>query len=333
MLSRFHLGPRFAILALLAVLAPATVHAADAPELDKYLPIDTEIYVRANLKQAFESKLAKAGIEQVRDLLKNLEDVNEVLKDLGFDPFSDLESMTVAAPNSNDQDRVLVILHGKFNLDKFKAKGEEVAKNQGDLVKLHKVADGSGGQVTVFEVRIPAQDQSLFVALANDTTVLASPGKDYVADAIKRGKGKGPVALKNKQFQALLEKINPKQTLAVAGLGEALAKNSSDGTLKELLAKTEVVGGGVTLDDDIKIELVIGAKTEQEAKELKSTINDYVTKGLLVVGLLATQQKALEPAVDVLKSIRCTAKEKAVTIKVEISAEVIAAAIQKALGG
>ncbi len=240
--------------------------------------------------------------------------------------------MTFAAPNGTEPDRMLVILHGKYKLDKFKAKGEDVAKTMGEFLKLHKVADGAGGQVTVYEVTVPGQDQALFIALPTETTLIVSPGKDYVADAIKRGKAKGPVALKNKEFQALLAKMDPKQTMSLAGIGEALAKNCSDASIKELLAKVDAVGGGITLADDIKLELVIGTKTLQDAKELKTTVNDYVTKGLALVGLLALQQKELAPVVDVLKSIRCSSKDKAVTIKAEISAEVIEA-IQKALGG
>jgi hypothetical protein len=331
MLSPFRTGPYFAVLALVAALSSAPVRAADAVEVDKFVPPDTEIFVRVNLRQAFDSKLAKPGIDQLRDLIKQFEELNEAFRELGFDPFTDLDSLTVAAPNSNESDRLLVIVHGKFKLDKFKAKGADVAKAMGDVLKLHKVADGAGGQVIVYEVAIPIQDQALFIALPDETTLIASPGKDYVADAIKRGKARALVALKNKDLQAVLARLDPKQTLSLAAIGDALAKNLSDATVKGLLARVEAVGGGITLGDDIKLELVIGTKTLQDANEFKATVNDYVTKGLALVGLLALQQKELAPVVDVLKSVRCTGKDKAVTIKAEISAEVIEA-IQKALG-
>jgi hypothetical protein len=332
MLSSSRGALRSAVLALVAVLAPAPLRAADPVDVDIFLPPDTEIFVRVNLRQVIDSKLAKSGVEQLRELVKQFDDLNEAFKDLGFDPFQDLDTITFAAPNTNEPDRMLVILHGKYKLDKFKAKGADIAKNIGEFLKLHKVADGTGGQVTVYEVTAPGQDQALFVALPNETTLIVSPGKDYVADAIKRGKAKGPAALKNKEFQALLAKMDPKQTLALAGLGDALAKNVGDAAIKEVLAKVDAVGGGVTLGDDIKLELVIGTKTLQDAKELKATVNDYVTKGLALIGLLALQQKELAPVVDVLKSVRCNANGKVVTIKAEISAEVIEA-IQKALGG
>ena len=331
MLAPSRLGPRFAVLGLLAVFTPAPSRTADT-DIDRFLPPDTEIFVRVNLRQGFESKLAKQGVEQLRELVKSVDELNDAFKDLDFDPFRDLDTMTLAAPNSNEQDRSLVVIRGKFKLDKFRAKGEDVAKTMGDVLKLHTVADGAGGKVTVYEVNVPGQDQALFIALPNETTLILSPGKDYVADAIKRGKAKGPVALKNKEFQALLERMDPKQTVSFAAIGDAVAKNVNDAVVKDLLAKVDAVGGGITIGDDIKLEVVVGTKTVQDARELKGTVNDYVTKGIALVGLLALQQKELAPVVDVLKSIRCSAKEKVVTVKAEISAEVIEA-IQKALGG
>jgi len=330
MLSRSRLGPRSAVLALVAVLAAAPARAADA-ELDRFLPADTEIFVRINIRQLLDSKLVKDHLDQVRDYLKQVDELNTALKDLDFDPFKDIDSITTAAPNSNEQDRGLIIVRGKFKLERFKAKGEDLAKNMADVVKLHKVGDGAGGQVNLYEVHIPGQDQVLFVALPNETTLVASAGKDYVADAIKRSSAKDPVALKNKDFQTLLEKLNPKHTLAMAGLGEALASGGDD-LAKDILAKLDAVGGGITVEDDIKIELVATAKTPQNAKELKETVNDGVTKGLLIVGLLAMQEPKLNPVLDVLKSVRCTAKEKTLTLKAEVSAEVVDA-IRKALSG
>ena len=202
----------------------------------------------------------------MRELLKQIDEVGTTLKDLDFDPFTDLENITVAGPNSNEPDRFLVIVHGKYKLEKFTAKGDEVAKSMDDVLKLHKVADGAGGQAIVYEVRIPDQDQPLFVALPNATTMLVSPGKDYVADALKRSKAKAPVTLKNKNFQALLAKMDPKQTLALAAVGEALAKSLGDGPHKDALAKIDALGGGVTLADDLKLELVVGARRCRKPK-------------------------------------------------------------------
>jgi len=62
-----------------------------------------------------------------RDALKASNEVQTILDDLGFDPFKDLDKMDSAGPGGSDNDKGLIIIHGRFNLDKFKTKGEEAA--------------------------------------------------------------------------------------------------------------------------------------------------------------------------------------------------------------
>ena len=274
MLLRRHLGLRSVILALAACVAAAPVRAA---ELDKFLPADTEIYIHINIKQALSSEFAKnAGIDQVGGLLKQVVNIEDILKDLEFDPLKDLHSITISSPNitGNETDRGLVIIHGKFKVEKFNAKGADLVKNMGETVKAHKIAG-----VTLYEVAIPFQDQALFVALPDESTILVAPGKDYIVDAIKREKGKEAVVLKNKDFGAVLQGMDPKQTVSMAAVGEALTKLTDEGTIKDILKKVEALGGGITLDKDIKLQVVIGAKAAMDATDLRKTVNDYLLKG------------------------------------------------------
>jgi hypothetical protein len=317
-----------ALVVALGVIAPMR-----AAEIDKFLPTDTEVYVRVNIRQALDSPLGKKlGVDQLKELLKQADGLTEALKELDFDLLRDLDSLTFAAPDSTESDRMLAILHGKFKVAKFKAKGETLAKDMADVIKLHKVNDGAGGQINVYEMTAPGQEMALFVAIVNDTTILVSPGKDYVADAIKRDKLKAAAALKNKDFQALLEKIDPKQTVSLAAIGSALAHMIDDNGVKEALGKVDALGGGVTLGDDIKLQVVVGAKTVQEAKDLHKTINDGINQGLALAAALALADQNLAPLVDVLKTVRCNVKDKSVTLNAEVSADVLNA-IGKAFGG
>src|SRR5260370_8078216 len=86
MLSPSRFGLRSAVLALAAALAPAPLRAADAAEVDKFLPPDTEVFVRINLRQGFDSKLAKPGVEHMRELVKQFDDLNDPFTALGSDP-------------------------------------------------------------------------------------------------------------------------------------------------------------------------------------------------------------------------------------------------------
>jgi hypothetical protein len=317
------------------LLAAAVVTApARAAEVDRFLPADTEMVFTLNVKQVLDSELVKKyGLEQARDALKNHDEVNDILKDLGFDPFKDLDRVIVALPAAEEADKGLVIAHGRYDLAKFEAKGKDAAKNHPDALKIHKVPDGLGGQHLVYEVTIPEKrDTPLFVALPDKSTLLASPGKDYVVDALKKVNLKDKPALKNKDFQALLERMDNRQSLSLAVVGTALTKGNQGNLPEEVrkfLEQVDAVGGGVTVAEDVKLEVVISAKTAQSAKDLNKTITDGLANGKAILNLLAAQQPELAPVVEIVNTLKSTAKDKTVTLKAQISAEVIEKALKK----
>jgi hypothetical protein len=308
------------------VLLAALVLALPAPaaEVNRYLPEDTEILISINLKQILGSALVKqVGVEQIRQALNQIEEVQAVLKDLNFDPLKDLDQVLIASPGGNDQDKGLVIVHGTFDLDRFKKRGEDAAKDNPDILKVHKIA-GMGGPFLLYEVNIPDQQIPLFVSLPNKNTLLVSPGKDYVVDALRKGPDKLKPELKSKAFQALLEKMDPKQSLAIAGLGEAFTKGGNlPDLIKDPLSKVDAIGGGITVDKGIDLEVVVSTRTVAEARELNNTINAGLTQGLGLLALLAANEKSLQPVVDILKTIRCTNKEKSVILRAQVSEDVL----------
>jgi hypothetical protein len=317
-------------LTLLALAAPE--RAEGAADLDPLLPDDTESYVSVNVRQVLDSELFKKfGLDAAREALKNADEVNDVLKDLGFDPFKDLEGVIVAAPGGTETDRGLVIIRGNFDVAKFKAKADDVANNQPDVLKIHKVPDGTATHV-VYEVIVPGQDNTLFVAVANKSTLLASPGKDYVVDALKKLKGKGKAALKNKAMQALLEKMDPRQSLSVAVLSSAVsAKLGADAPklAKDILARLDAVGGGITVSNEVKLEVSAAAKTGRDARQLKANADKGVQLVLVGLALLGSDRKEIAAALEVLKTVKVSAKGKVITISAKVTADVIADALNK----
>ncbi len=303
----------------LAVLLSAP--AVRSAEIDRHLPDDTEVVLTLNVRQLLDSPLVKKhGVKALKDFIDSNDEVKTVLQDLGYDPLRDLDRISAASPGGGENDKGLMIIHGKFDRAKFNAKGEEVVKSYGDILKIHKIADAQGGQVPLYEVAPSELPFPIFVALASDKTLLISPGKDYVVDAVKR---QGKPALKSKEFQALLEKMDPRQSFSVAALGSALTKGELPERVKEVLQKLDAIGGGLTISEDINLELVGNAKTEQAAKDITQTLNDGLTQGLGLLSLLATQNKALAPAVEIAKTIKCLARDKTVIIKGALPAEVI----------
>jgi hypothetical protein len=151
-----------------------------------------------------------------------------------------------------------------------------------------------------------------------------------VVDALKKDALKKHPGLKNKQLQALVEKIDPNQTLSIATTGEFFAKlNFLDKNTKALLANCDAVSGGITVADDVKLEIGLTAKTAADAKDLSKLVNDSLNAGLGVLALLSVNEPKLAPLVDFIKSVKSTAKDKTVIIKGQISAEAIDKALDK----
>jgi hypothetical protein len=317
---------------LLAVAVGLSAAPARAGLLDPYLPDDSEVIVTINVRQILDSPLVKKhALQQLRDLLKGRDEVESILKDLGFDPFKDLERVTLAGPGGPEKDRGLVIVHGRFDLAKFKAKGEEAARDYADHLRIHKVPDVRAGAThVVYEVTPPDADMPIFVALAGKDTLLASPGKDYVVDALKKAARKAKPALKNKDVQALLDKMDEKQSVAVAVLGSALAKGSAAlPAVKAMVEKVEAVGGGVTVGEDLKIEIALAAKTVEGAKELHEGLDKGLKQALALLSVLASGQKELNPALEVVKTLRVSVRGKVLTLKGRVSADVLEDALKK----
>lgn len=318
----------------LAILALAT--AARAGELSWYLPADSEIVVNINVRQALDSPLIKKqALEMAREALDKNEMVKEVLADLGFDPLKDLDRVIVAGPGGKETDRGLVILQGRFDLDKFKAKAADVVKTQGDILKTHKVANPKARDpFVIWEVNSPdAPEANVFVALPDKETMLVSPGKDYVVDALKKDKTE-KVALKNKEFQALLEKLDDRQTVSIAGEAEAVRKGLPEG-IGELIGgldKFTAFAGALTLSEDVKVELALSSRTGADARVLRDKVDQMVKLGLAALAVLGQDKDAnpaIELALDFVKGIKVTAKEKTVIIKARLASDAIEDAVKE----
>jgi hypothetical protein len=304
-----------------------------AADLDPYLPEDTESILNINVRQLLNSELFKKHLlEAAQEALRGEDQVQDILKDLGFDPFKDLDRVVVTSPIGTEKDRGLIIVHGRFDVAKFKAKAEEVAKDQSEHLKIHKV---SGGKQLLYEVNHPDLDDPLFVALVSRDTLLASFGKDYVVNALKKSGKETKPALKNKKFQALLEKIDAGQSLSVAAVATpevAKAIEKSPGDVKGMIEKIQAVAGGFTVTDEIKLELAVTAKDTKDAKDL----SDSAKAGLnLVLGFAAplaqnaNTPRWVELVVETVKALRVTNKSEIVFVKGRISSDLIEDALKK----
>src|SRR5262245_3368177 len=105
-------------LVVAALLAAGPLRAA---ELDKHLPGDTAAVAVINVRQLLDSPLGKKFlIERYQAALKQNEEAQRMFTALNLDPLKDIDSVVVSA-STLDPEKVLLLVHGKFDLAKLQA--------------------------------------------------------------------------------------------------------------------------------------------------------------------------------------------------------------------
>jgi hypothetical protein len=299
----------FGALTLVAALQALPVQAAPdklagKPDPLLYLPNDSEYVVTVNLRKILDSALVKDHVALAKLVLQNNEHYKTFVP-AGFDPFKDLDTFTSAGPITTDKDKGLVIVTGKFEVAKFHKHAEELAKKKEGLIKVTKL-----GNHKLWEITPKGEDESKgYMLLLDKNTLLVSGSKDYLNEAVAKAAGQKKAELK-KEMAALLKKADKKQVVSVAVLTSPIAKVLENNEnipnveqAKGLLDKLNGITAGVTLGDEVKIEVGVGTKDKETAKEMSKKANQALLGAPLAIGFLLGQNEQLAPFVDVVKEL------------------------------
>ena len=314
---------RFTPIALVLVLAAGSFAISYAQESRQeaskvQLPADTQALIRLNFRAMIDSPLAKKmGIEKASEIIKSVPS-GEILTEMGFDPLKDIDSITVAAPGGGDMEKGLIIVAGKFKADKLVAKANEEAKNNKDKVKIHKAGDK-----TIFEIIIPEQQVPMFMMIASNNTILASTQKEYLEKALANSGSK----LANKDFSALVEKLDPDLAISMVAVSSAFPSKSLPEQAKAIMDGIESIGGGIGIDKDVTLKINVFTKDEDSSKKLKETMDQGMAQALGFLGLMAAQQKELTPVLEFVKSMKTSSKAKMMSLEGKLPGKMIEDAI------
>ena len=315
---------RLALFALALTPLAGTVRAAD---IDPLVPPDTESYLAINVKSAVGSPLFEQQLlGPLKDVLGDVPELKAITADLGFDPLKDVHRLLIAMAGGNDTDRGLLIAHGTFDRTKFEKKAKDAARDNADALKVHTVKLGADATASVWEVIVPGQDSSVFVALVSEKILVASPGKDYVVDALKRHLAKKKAALKNREFQALVENLDARQTVSFAVLGKSLAAGVGDAlpaNLTDSLKKIDAIGGGLTVTNEVKLDVLVASRDAASAESVRTTLDKGVKLGMVGLALLTEGRKELEVLLEVVKTVKVGGKGKVVAVSARLTADVL----------
>jgi hypothetical protein len=294
---------------------------------DKYLPDDTAVVLHINVKQILESPaVKKSGHEEAKKFLKSNEHVSKIFESLGFDPFKDLTGVTIGLSEVAPEPKGLIIAHGKFNKEKFEAKADEIAKEKKDMFKLHT----EGGR-KILEVNNPETPKPHFVAVIDETTIVASMEKEMVLDACAKAGGKSGKV--KDDIRKLIESTDASQSAVALVPGSTLAKLAElvpEDQAKAMISKLDYVSASINLAKDFKMAFNFATKNEDNAKEIAEKIKEQLDQAKGMVALMAGQNPQMAAAVDIVNSVKVTVEGKKISIKMEMSEEQIEKAQQSA---
>ena len=286
----------------LSVAAP--VRAAEA---DKYIPGDSQVVVAVNVSHLLEAPLVKKyALEHIKEGIKKNTEAQHVLGAIGLDPLKDISSVVIAGnPSASKPENILIIMHGKFDQAKIEAAVAEHVKQKPDDVKITKE-----GGVTVYEFHNPNQPKPGYAAFASSGTIVASPSKEYVLDAVARKTGK-----LGKEFAAALAKADTKKEIWMVGMiTDDIKKAMANFPLTANIAtKLEALTGNVSVADGVQLNISVYATDEKAASDFGKLLE-------AAKGFIPQDNDMVKEVVDGLK---VSNEKSTVTISAKVSSELI----------
>jgi hypothetical protein len=300
-----------ACLALAVVAVPG--RAADA---DKLLPGDAEGVLVVNVRQLLDSAVVKKfGLEPMKAALKKEDKVAKPLADAGIDPFKDIDTILLTASGNPADNKMLIVVRGRFDLDKIQSTAEELTKKGEGQLKVHK-----SGDLRVYETRGKEGEKPAFLAFVDNTTLIASPSKEYVTEVAK-GDSKG-LGKPNKEMAGALTKVNDKASVWLAlvvteQMKKVMAKNPQTAGVAE---KLEAITGSLNLSDFLLATINIHTADAQAANQVEMLVNQF--KPFLNV-LAQADEKAGPIINELLQNLKIDKTKNSVSISLKVNEDLV----------
>jgi hypothetical protein len=187
-------------------------------------------------------------------------------------------------------------------------------------VKIHKLDD-----LRLYELKDARSGRTGFLCWLDKQTLVLSPARAYVEEAIAKQRGKKQTKL-SKEMQTLLDKVDGKQSIWLAarfsddikkGLGNSPAT-------RKLVESLQTAQGGVSVTDGVQAGLVIQTTDARSAGEIKKFLEGI--KSLLSLAA-ADHPRYGNLLSDLLDTVKIASDKDAVTLRGQVSAAEIEKAI------
>ena len=306
--------PRYLVGSVL--LVGFALHARSA-EPDKLLPGTTDTVLQVNIKQILESDIAKKyALEKIKQSLDN-RDVKTMLAEVGLDPLKDIDQLVIGTSgDSKSEMKFLGILHGNFTPEKlYKA---AMAQTKKDPDKYSQIKEGD---TVIFKFIPEGGDQSFYLTMIDENTVIAANEKKLIINAVAASKSNRSAAL-SKELSALIKKMDDKASVYAV----SVVKGKLDefkippnpavdfSGIQDVLPKIETVSLSVSVKTDVNIQVTVGMKDENSAGDFRNAFDELFNQLKPLAQLAGAANPKAKPLTDILNSIKSSTKDKDVVI-------------------
>lgn len=317
--------PLMGLLAAAALAAP--VAPARAAEVDALLPAETEAVIYVNVRQILDSELVKEfALGQLKQALQG-EDAQKMTKQLGIDPLKDIDTLVAGTWGKDPKNmQGLAVLYGKFNPEKLFAAAKTAAEDKPGEVDIV-----SEGKYKLVKFTPKKDDQKpIFVAVADEETVVASNDPKVVVAAVQTNEKDNPKPVLMKPLAALVLAQDDKASMYMCGLTEGkvdvppnLNLPGVDGAkLAKQLETMQNVAVTLRVTKDIALEIGMGMKDEDAADDFAGSVDQLIGTAKTFLPFIAGNQPQAKPLVDdVTKTLKSKVKEKTVNVTVSLTAD------------
>ncbi len=182
-----------------------------------------------------------------------------------------------------------MLVQGKFDPERFRTLAD-------NAYRTVEVPDGLGGHYRLYELRDRRQGAGFF-ALASPTTVVFSPSRDEVLDALAKGAGWQRTALKQEGVRSGLGGVDAAQGLWLVVPDGAAALNLAEPSPSAVL---------------------VGYPDEGKARDAARQLSQELTRLREGVTGTAGRHAELAPLVDLVAAVRVDARGKDVVLEAEV---------------
>lgn len=310
---------------LLGILCLAAAQPAAAADGGKLFPDNAEMVLTVNFRQIFDSALFQKYVYKSLEPKINLESL-KIFNMLGLNPVKEITSLTFVAPGGTDPTRWMVIVQGAFNPPRVHATIDQLVKAQPEMVAVH-----SDGAVRLYESLAKGENKYTpkFYALLDKNTIVASPRRDFVEDAV--AKQKGLKGLQSKDgFMTLIGQQDIKQSIWLAivvsdAMKEQLSKNGAQGFGNSL----QSLSGGLLVNDDVRVSLRLQTNDPKAARQIRQQIEAGKAIAILAVSV-NEELKAYAPLImDVLNSFRIGEDRGTISVELLVTGNLIEKGLPK----